>query len=125
MADKLPITLKKEDDVLSFLIALFSILDSEAHPKEITTDGNNINIREKEDSEITRLNVDVAALKSKVFGWFDDRFSMWLSFDEKESNDLRECIHAAYYFVTEKEKSDKGYERFIAYYNELKKYDAL
>jgi hypothetical protein len=125
MTEKQPIRFIKQDGPIGFLITLFSILDKEAHDKDLIIDGNKISVLKKDPSEITKLNVDVNGLKSKVLNWFDDRNSMVLNLTEDESETFRKCVHAAHYFATEEKNKNSTPPQFLQFYNHLKKLDAL
>jgi len=115
--NKMPITLTKQNEYLNFLIVMFSVIGKEESDKDITSEGNNVFILQKDPTEITKLFADTSELKSKIFRWFDKRTSKEpLELTAEKSDLLRHCAHAAFYFITEQREVSSARESFIKFY---------
>jgi len=118
MKEKLPITLNKQTDVVNFLIGIFSAIGQEESKINITSEGGKVFITDKEPSRITKLLADTKNLKGKVFQWLNKRTSSEpLILTSQESDLLRHCASAAYYFITEKMELSSANESFIKFYD--------
>lgn len=114
--DNRSITILKDEETLSFLISMLSSISKAGSDREVTSEGNQVIIRQRTPSEITTLDRDVSGLRAKIFDWFDARTSLQpLTLDEAESDLFRYCVHAAYYFITEEEKPPVN-QQFIDFY---------
>lgn len=115
MSDNREITLPKQEQPLSYLISLFHILREEASDKDWVQEGNQIKWIPKEPNNI-QLNYD--DLRVKILNWMSDRANNSpLNLNSEESDLLRKCSHAAYYFITEDSyPPEKRSEKFVAFH---------
>lgn len=114
MADNREITLPKQEQPLSYLISLFHILREEASDKDWVQEGNKIKWIPKEPNNI---QLDYEDLRVKILNWMNDRGNVSpLNLNKDETELLRKCSHAAYYFVTEDDFSpEKRPEKFVTF----------
>jgi hypothetical protein len=98
------ITITKQEEIIGNIIMMFSILSNEASNKKIIQEGDKIYIEKKES---TQLQIDTTELKNRIFDWIDDRNNYKpLYLTQTESDLLRQCSHAAYYMVTERNEEE-------------------
>lgn len=69
------------------------------------------------------MNQPSIKITNKLFGWLHDKTYV-IELTKEESEQLRHCIHAAYYFITEQE-ADKIPKKFFEFYKHMKKNGAL
>jgi len=118
------ITLLKEHDVLNYIITLFSILQNEASNKELIVESNKVFVRPKAKADINKLKTETSKLEQKIFDFLDNKTQQKLDLNKKESELLRHCSHAAYYFLTEKKynfsSAQQAFIRFHEHYKKIK-----
>jgi hypothetical protein len=109
----------RSEATVNMVITLFAIIQNEGHNKEIKINGNNITIRERAPEEINKLNSDTHALQGKLLGMFHNP-TPFLTLTDAESDLFRDCVHAAYYWMTEKEGDKANEHPFMKHYIEMK-----
>lgn len=109
------ISILKENDPISYLISLFHILREEASDKDWIQEGSQIRWIPKEPNNI---QLDYAELHNKVMSWMSDKGNLSsLDLNQVDSDILRKCSHAAYYFITEDDYPiKKRSEKFIKFH---------
>ena len=113
------IRIAKNDQTMNMVINLFSIIDREAHNKDISFDGNTFTIREKSEEEINKLFENTEALKGKLLDMFHNN-APFVQLNGEQSELFRKCVHAAYYWITEKEGVQASSNPFMKHYNDMK-----
>src|SRR5687767_2076030 len=99
---KPPIIIQRSETSVNMVITLFAIIQNTGNAKEMTVEGNNIYIRKKLPEEIQRLNQDTTALQGKLLDMFHNPAPV-VYLTSEESDLFRQCVHAAYYWMTERD----------------------
>lgn len=116
MSDTREIVIPKQEDPCSYLISLFHILREEASDRDWIAEGNAIRWIPKEPNK--DLQLDYTDLRNKTLNWMSDRGNNKpLELNQEESDLLRKCSHAAYYFITEEDyPEEKRSQKFIKFH---------
>lgn len=100
---KMPITLGKEDWVMKYVLAMFSILEKATSSTQVLVQGSVLIVQQRETNE--KFNFDqtgIVELKNRILDFFSKgNNAQLLDLTQEESDIFRRCTHAAYYFEVE------------------------